>query len=142
MAEAMALPPETWQPPPAGRDLPDDVVHVWQVSLNAPESVIGRLWSVLAADERTRAGRFHFRRDYDRYVIARATLRLLLASYLDRSAADLHFGYTEFGKPYLAQTDGAHAPHLDFNVSHSQDLALLAFARALPGGGRRGGDSP
>jgi 4'-phosphopantetheinyl transferase len=118
-----------WQPPPADLDLPDHAVHVWQVSLHLRDRVAPQLWALLAADEHERAGRFHFARDQQQYVLARGTLRLLLARYLRRPASALRFGYTQFGKPYLLRADGSPDPDISFNLSHSHQLALLAFAR-------------
>jgi hypothetical protein len=42
-----------------------------------------RLAQYLCASERERAARFHFQADYDRYVAARAALRLQLSAFLD-----------------------------------------------------------
>lgn len=119
-----------WQPPPAEIDLPDDVIHAWQVSLDLRDHGTQRLWRLLTADEQDRARRFHFARDHNQYVIARGALRLLLAAYLRRSPRALCFGYTQYRKPYLLQDDGTPHPTLSFNLSHSHELALLAFARA------------
>jgi hypothetical protein len=37
----------------------------------------------MCASERERAARFHFQADYDRYVAARAALRLQISAFLD-----------------------------------------------------------
>jgi 4'-phosphopantetheinyl transferase len=50
----------------------------------------------------------------------------LLGHYLGEPPDALGFGYRDKGKPYLATPPGA---PLRFDVSHSGDLALLAFAR-------------
>jgi 4'-phosphopantetheinyl transferase len=83
-----------------------------------------RLERVLSEDERERAARFHFRKDFERYVTARAHLRLQLASYLDCDPGSLSFQYTEFGKPFLPGSS------LRFNLSHSGDWILYAFTEA------------
>lgn len=96
-------------------------VHVWRCSLARRAHEVSRLRDLLAADEHARADRFRFERDRSRYIIGRATLRLLLARYLDVEPAQLEIGYGEFDKPYL---DGGPS----FNVSHSGAVALYAFA--------------
>ena len=71
--------------------------------------------------------RFRRPQDQRRYGISRATLRYLLGAYLQRPAATLEFGYGPYGKPYLI---GSLAQPLEFNLSHSEDWALLAFGPA------------
>ncbi len=78
---------------------------------------------LLATDEHARADRFRFERDRSRYIVGRATLRLLLARYMGAEPAELEIGYGEFDKPYL---DGGPS----FNLSHSGHVALYAFAAA------------
>jgi 4'-phosphopantetheinyl transferase len=62
----------------------------------------------------------------NRFVAARALLRDLLAGYLAEPPAAIRFAYNEWGKPALAP--GFAALDVRFNLSHSQDLALYAFA--------------
>ena len=110
-----------WEPSREVAGLDPDEVHVWAADLDhLPEA---SLRGALSADERDRAGRFHFERDRRRFVVARGLLRLLLGRYLDVDPAALAFGYGPRGKPFL---DGFEEPR--FNLSHSGGLALLAFA--------------
>jgi 4'-phosphopantetheinyl transferase len=104
--------------------LPDDEVHVWQTTLQMPSSGIAQLRQILSPDERARADRFHFEMDRRRGVIGRGYLRLLLGRILDVPANELQFKYDEFGKPSLMP--GQRLP-LQFNVSHSGDLILIAI---------------
>jgi 4'-phosphopantetheinyl transferase len=120
-----------WLPQHGQLDLPEDAVHVWQVELAAAADVVRRLASVLAPDEQVRAARFHFEPDSRQYIIVRGALRLLLAGYMNRQATALHFGYTEFGRPFLLRPDGQPETSITFNVSHSYKVALLTFARGM-----------
>jgi 4'-phosphopantetheinyl transferase len=61
--------------------------------------------------------------DEARFVITRATLRVLLGQALVLSPTAVAIGYNAFGKPQLAD-----AGSLKFNVSHSGDVALIALA--------------
>lgn len=81
----------------------------------------------LSQDEATRAARFHFDRDRDRYVRARGFLRRSLATPLGTTPDRLVFTYSNTGKPGLA--DGP-----QFNLSHSADRAALAVSKAGPVG--------
>ncbi|GAB3032607.1 4'-phosphopantetheinyl transferase superfamily protein [Oleiagrimonas citrea] len=62
-----------------------------------------------------------------RHDQGRTPLRQMLAAYLDVDPADVHFHHGEHGRPALT----GHA-ELDFNWSHSRDIALIAIARSLP----------
>jgi 4'-phosphopantetheinyl transferase len=86
----------------------------------------GRLRLILPPDERERAGRFHFEADRRRSVIGRGYLRLLLGEILDSPADKLQFEYDEFCKPRLKP---AHRLPLQFNLSHSGELILIAVAK-------------
>jgi 4'-phosphopantetheinyl transferase len=113
-----------WRTPPPELSLPAHAVHVWRADLGLEARYLRRLERNLSADERTRASRFRFARDRDRFVGARGVLREILALYLNASPGRLSFGYGAHGKPFLA---GEHST-LRFNVSHSLDAMLLAIA--------------
>jgi 4'-phosphopantetheinyl transferase len=81
------------------------------------------LFDWLSPDEIARARRFHFDRDRRRFCVSRAILRRLLGSYIGVSPRDVHFSYGEYGKPCLESWD------VGFNVSHSNDLALIGIVR-------------
>jgi len=78
-------------------------------------------------DERSRAARFYFRRDRERFIVARAILRVILGRYLNRAPESLSFSYGSHGKPALASKSGAEP--ICFNTSHSQGMALYVVTR-------------
>lgn len=90
------------------------------------ESVEGlrAAWSLLSAEEHARADRFHRDSDRTRFILAHAGLRTILGHALDRSPESLTFAAGSHGKPHLA--DGQ--ADLRFNLSHSGDYALVAYA--------------
>src|SRR5260370_29707972 len=104
--------------------LPEDEIHVWRTSLDVAASGVAKVRQMLSPDERERADRFHFEADRRRCVIGRGYLRLLLGEILDLPANKLQFEYDEFGKPGLIPRQGL---PLQFNVSHSGDLILIAI---------------
>jgi len=116
-----------WQSPAEHLSLGGDEVHVWRVKLDRLEARLQELLLTLAEDERSRAGRFYFQRDRDRYVAVRGSLRALLSSYLNRKPGELRFHYGAHGKPALA--NGSTDDSICFNVSYSDEMALLAFSR-------------
>jgi 4'-phosphopantetheinyl transferase len=79
------------------------------------------MWEHLSAEERTRAGRFHFQKDRDRFVSRRGFRRVLLARYVGVEPEDLEFRSSVLGKPQLAPIHGS----LRFSASSSGDLILV-----------------
>ena len=108
--------------------LPEHEVHLWRVELDSVARGEERWIEMLSADERARAQRFHFSQDGQYFTATRALLRTILASYADCDANELVFNYSDKEKPSLGPRHAA-SP-IDFNVSHSGDVALLAFARS------------
>ena len=115
---------DLWPAPQQPVKLTTGEVHVWRRKLDETPANVTRLLATLADDEKSRAERFHFQRDRDRFVVSRGTLRSILGCYLDMAPAALRFSYSDHGKPALA---GEHQSELRFNVSHSHELALFAI---------------
>ena len=101
-------------------------IHVWKASLEVPLNVANHLKGVLSPDECDRAKRFHFEKDRRHWIVAHGTLRLLLGRYLNVEANELQFATNDYGKPSLVQPP--HKARLHFNLSHSGEIALYAFA--------------
>ena len=55
------------------------------------------------------------------FIVGRGALRCILGSYGGVAASAIRFKYGAFGKPEL---DGG--PDLSFNVSHSDEIVLIA----------------
>src|SRR3984885_538770 len=115
-----------WLPPSKRPILDSGAVHVWRASLDQNASRVDRFEDTLALEERARAGRFYFRQDRDRFIVARGILRDILGRYLNRAPESLWFGYSPYGKPALL-SEGARP--IRFNISHSHGLALYAVTR-------------
>jgi len=116
-----------WQLPPPGLALSSDDVHVWCASLEQPVERVHRLAQTLSDDETSRAERFRLERDLRRFIVARGVLRAILGQYLGIEPGRLRFRYGQHGKPSLVAGLGGDA--LRFNLAHSHELALYAFAR-------------
>jgi 4'-phosphopantetheinyl transferase len=91
-----------------------------------PDAVSG-FRAMLSHDERLRADRFAFDRDRRRFMVARATLRALLAQRLGILSRSVELQYGPHGKPSLARRCAT--MDLRFNVSHSEEVAVYAFAQ-------------
>ena len=125
----MEQPPDIhWPVPAVFPALGRGEIHLWCAWLDDHHLAASPNESPLSADERARAAAFHFDRDRRRYVAARLVLRRLLGRYLRTGPAALAFAYGPQGKPAL--TVSGSAADLQFNLSHSGPLALLALARS------------
>lgn len=109
------------------RNLEANEVHLWRLDLQARARGVEKWKSILSADEKGRAARYL--RDIDRqyFIAARATLRQILGCYLNTDPAALTFAYSEKEKPFLGGAEAACG--IDFNISHSGSIALLAFSQ-------------
>ena len=105
---------------------PSDEVLVWAFDLDAIDSEA--VTDVLSPDERARAARFHFDLYRLRFVAARAALRYALGAVTGTAADAIEFDYGAHGKPFLK----AGGPH--FNLSHSDNRAMVAVSRIAPVG--------
>jgi 4'-phosphopantetheinyl transferase len=98
------------------------------VQSNDPNFVFEDFEGLLSSVERDRASKFKFDTDRRRYVIAHAALRLILSAYAKRPAEELQFASGHFGKPKLV--DLHPKMEIDFNLSHSHEVALVAVTAA------------
>lgn len=117
---------QEWHLPLASLALPHQAVHIWYTVLEQPPLIIHQLEQLLSSDEQERAARFHFERDRRRFVVGRGALRTLLSRYLRVEPTRLNLCYGKYGKPYLAEESQGSV--LRFNLAHSNELAVYAFA--------------
>jgi 4'-phosphopantetheinyl transferase len=117
---------QLWRTPSDNWQLAENEVHIWRTSLNVPLASVESLQEVLVDEEIARARRFYFAKDRQHWIVARATLRTLLGHYLNVAPRKLCFACNEYGKPALLSPVAGQRLH--FNLSHSGDLALYAFA--------------
>jgi 4'-phosphopantetheinyl transferase len=99
-------------------------IDIWEFPLDQLPATVS---SLLNQDEKAQANRFYFPRHRRRFAVARAMLRMILARYLQQSPQELIFDYNTHGKPRVRNDQ-----HMEFNLSHSKDLALLAVGQHSP----------
>jgi 4'-phosphopantetheinyl transferase len=104
------------------------VIHVWRAWLDQPQGLVRQLAQGLAPDEHRRAQAFVFPPHRESFIISRAFLRTVLGRYLLAGPRDVRLIYGPYGKPALA---GA-GENLQFNLAHSQGIAVLAITRFRP----------
>jgi 4'-phosphopantetheinyl transferase len=104
-----------------------DEAHVWRASLNQSAKAIAILEALLSQDEGQRADGYYRALDRDRFIVGRGILRMIISAYLALSPRKLRFTYGEYGKPAVSDDQNDRA--LNFNLSHSAELALYAVTR-------------
>ena len=112
----------------ASLELMTEEVQVWVASLDVTAERYDTLARVLPSEEKDRAASLT-PIAARRFVVARGILRTLLSGFTGTSAEKLRFSYGNSGKPFLVGRDDIH-----FNITHSADLGLFAFAPDRPVG--------
>lgn len=98
---------------------------VWLAELRDDPAIQSRLAPLLSPEEHTRLERLRLREDQQRFLVGRGLLRLLAGAHLGLPPEYIKLNHGPFGKPFMVPCPGA--PTLQFNVSHSGKLVLLAF---------------
>jgi 4'-phosphopantetheinyl transferase len=101
-------------------------VHLWRAELIIALDHEPEYLALLSPDEIKRAERFRFPIHRQRYIAARGILRRILSCYLGVNAKDIEFRYRDRGKPYVDY------PDLEFNISHSHEMAVFAITTTAP----------
>lgn len=99
-----------------------DQVHVWLARSRVDADGMRRLEAYLSRDERRRADGFALERPRHAFIAVRGVLRVLVGAYLNQPPRAIALSYRPTGKPILRGSG------LEFNLSHSEDLALVAVA--------------
>lgn len=102
-------------------------IHVWTARpLSLSGDDIERLRRTLSPDEFGRAERLRPGPGRDMFIATRGILRRILSLYLGEEPGDIEFGYGKGGKPFVRGP--VNTPAVSFNLSHSYELAMYAFA--------------
>jgi 4'-phosphopantetheinyl transferase len=107
-----------------------EAVHVWVARLNERPDSLPDPARVLTPAELERADRYRHPLAREQFVRARALLRSLLSDYLETEAGSIEIVPRPDGKPIVA---GRSAGALEFNLSHTDGLALVAIGRRAVG---------
>ena len=105
------------------RQLNTNEIHIHKLELSKTRE-IEQFAKLLSPDETAKSRRLKNQKAQQNYIIVRGTLRQKLAEYLGTNPQKIEFSYSETGKPFLRTY-----PEIAFNLSHSSDYALFAFAR-------------
>ena len=113
---------------PPSLTLQADTLHVWAFTLDGTPALVEFCRASLSEAERQRADRFIFERDRIRHTIAHGVLRHLLSRYCHIAPESLQFTATSAGKPSLWIPGGSGTAAIQFNLTHSDERALLGVS--------------
>ncbi len=105
--------------------IPGNEIHIYRSSLESNAEELKGSELLLSSDELQKAYRYKFEKDRDHYIAGRTRLRNILGKYLNQSPDKIIFSYTEKGKPFIKDSP------VKFNLAHSGDKAVFAFAENL-----------
>ena len=112
-----------WQFPQTFPVLHTNQVHIWRATLKRSKEDLAEFTKLLNLQEKIRANKFIAKQAKNNFVVARGILRWLLGKYLGIKPQDILLQQNRYGKLYVASSA------LQFNLSHSHDLALFAFTQ-------------
>ena len=107
-------------------ELAENTVHVYTCDLAWTETQAAFAWRWLHVDERSRVERWRDPVVRRRFIAGRSYLRWLLGRYLHLRPDEVEIRYAPQGKPVV---DG-----IQFNLAHSWDVGVIAFAQKIPVG--------
>jgi 4'-phosphopantetheinyl transferase len=105
-------------------------VHLLAASMNDFMEQAALLGSLLSDTEQSRAKRFRFAKDRNRFIIRHGLLRVILGRYLKHPPREIEFQLGAYGKPEI-RLDESQTPFF-LNISDSGDIVVFAFTIACP----------
>lgn len=109
--------------------LSSHAIHIWHTRLEEHVKKHELFQSWLAPEEKVRAEKLAIPFQH-KFIVSRAILRDILAYYSGQSPQKLNLNYSSSGKPLLTNSK----QYLEFNVSHSKNILIYAFALDTPVG--------
>ena len=107
----------------------ENSVYIWVVRISLHLDALSGLNHMLSKEELTRSTNYRLLKDTQSFIIRRGILRCLLAKYTQCKPREIEFASGPNRKPVLK----AAGHPVYFNVSHSNDLALIALASSEVG---------
>lgn len=116
-----------WHNQDADKQLAPGEIHIWLNFLNLHQAKLKHLYPLLSSAEKARSEEFSHFRARKNYIASHGFLHSVLTYYLEYPAAEINFNQGEKGKPFI--TPEQNPQQIQFNLSHSQNLAILAVCR-------------
>ncbi len=128
LARAMPQTPQHPEDIPSSPTAAGARVDIWTIRLDLPPEAIATAANLLSAEERARVDAFRHEQARRNYIASHAALRQILTDCLKERSKftppEIPFRTNSYGKPALA---GPVEGRLEFNLTHSGDIALVAI---------------
>lgn len=98
--------------------------HIWTIKLDLICNQ--KFYSMLSKKEKSIADKFYFKKDRNAYIISHFAMKNILSNYLSIPLNKIEYKYTKYKKPFLDKR--INKKNINFNLSHSKDLAILGVA--------------
>lgn len=106
-------------------------IQIWTADLSLTPDQEKECLSCLSAEEKERALRFRLPLHTTRFIASHSFLRQIIGKYLNIAPEIIDFDYTKNQKPFLRRDQ---ARRLQFNLSHSGNLCVIALTLDVPVG--------
>lgn len=100
-----------------------NTLQIWNIPLFLPDSLYEGYLEELTDNEKTRALQFRFDKHRRRYIVSHVAMRRILAQQLYIPKEEVQIHTQDRGKPYIPTNQ------IYFNLSHSEEMAVLAVSR-------------
>jgi len=117
---------EEWRPVTGESDLPEGALHLWKWETGHAAEAPQADRRLLSPSELHRAEAMGNPALRNSFIMNRSAKRRILGAYLNLSPERIRFGYGPRGKPHIEHP----TTDLQFNLSHSGTVSLLAVTRA------------
>jgi len=108
--------------------LADNDCDVWLCRLSDLFNSEAVYFATLSDEEKSRAKRFKFALHRSRFIASHGFVRCILGNYLKIDKQLINYKKGTYGKPCLAVKK---CYNLQFNLSHTEDIALLVVSRGV-----------
>ena len=126
--DTRALRASGWCDPPTQIKLVPGEVQLWLIRVPEASSEVDGLIARLTPAERERAKAKRITDKRHEYIAGQASLRTLLARQLDIDPMLVEYARGPKGKPYLNEAVHSGSPRVQFNITHSGAMLMVAMA--------------
>ena len=100
-------------------------IDIWWTKLDLPSDKVSKFEGYLDEIEIRQINKQKFEWLRNRSIITRGFVKLIISNYLNMDPVGVKFSYNDYGKPFIANDNSK----LQFNISHSDEVAVFAFSR-------------
>jgi 4'-phosphopantetheinyl transferase len=121
----------TWNNPPTNWQPTANRIDVWRTTIDHDTTALDHCYAnLITSDERKRADQFRISNRRNEFILGRAMVRHVLGKSLACDPITVTLTFEAKGKPFLEPAVDVNC--VEFNLSHSHGLLLLAVTQTNP----------